>query len=263
MASAVKLPMPQFVVEKVWYGLHNAAPKAVHPKWASRTFTIPAADEIGQNPICFPNGQPIPGTVLISDGYTLNAEGHIPIGGPPNWIASEAIRNILGYNPDTGESLGDWARAGVSFMPNNPTPDVVAAVVADGKQRYQESLTQWAMDTIGGYERAHEKAKIAGVEPKPFGRDYQHAVQILNKAQVAVTQVANLLPSEAEIDDELEFLAFAKAKAMEMANKAASNLNVNHAELAEELLKDPEVLEHLKKKYRIQEIGAAPPANKK
>lgn len=249
--TLTKLPIPTFKVVKQQYILHNARPEEIVAKWASRTFTIPGVDSIGTSPALYGNGQPIPGTLILEDGYTLDKDGHVPVGGPPNWIASEAIRNLLGVDPDTGAALGDLAKGGVSFLPADADRETVEMVRQDGERRYRQSLEEWARETIGAYEVAHEKAKAAGVDPKPFGKDYGVATKILRGDQPK-EKVVDLA---GDIDDDLAFMAFAKAKALELAQKAAANTNVNREELAEELLKDPNVREHLKKKFRISEIG--------
>lgn len=259
MSSA--LPVPRFVRVVQTYTLHNGTPKAITAKWASRSFTIPACDALGTEPARYANGQPIPGTLVLGDGWTLNAEGHVPQGGPPNWLASEAIRNILGIDAETGEAIGDYARAGISFLPENPSPELVAQVAEDGRRRYVESMRGWARETIAGYESAHEKAKMAGVDAKPFGRDYAEAVSILkqedadNRGQVSVP-----VAPEADVDGDVEFLVFAKAKALELANKGAKNMDVNREALAEELLQDEGVMTYLRKNYRISKIGETKPA---
>jgi hypothetical protein len=58
-------------------------------------------------------------------------------------------------------------------------------------------------------------------------------------------------------EDDLEFMVFAKAKAMELAVQAAEAHKVNQDQLAEQMLEDPDIMKNLRKKYRIRKKGFA------
>jgi hypothetical protein len=178
-----------------------------------------------------------------------------PLGSPPNWSAFEAIRNVLGVNASTKKAEGVLAKAGVSYLPNTPTKDVIAFVRADGEARYREYQLEWAEHTVGAYEAVVQKAREVGVVPRPPGKDYLKATVILGAQKRVIEQSMRVPNPQATDDEEMEFEVYAKAAAMELAAKGAEGKNVDKAQLAEELLKDPKVRAHLSRKFSIRQRG--------
>lgn len=250
--------MPVFELPRQQFTLHNATPKPINVRWAGRMFVIPPVDVVGPNPAADSNGKPIPGTTIVMDCWTVGPTGEVVnSAGPPNWLASEAIRNILGINPETRQAEGDYAQGGVSFLPNRPTPQVIERVRADGARRYKASMRDWSRETISAYETAIDKAKKAGVPARPLGPDYAQAVQVL---QEEAAEFQGLRDQASGLGDELEFMTYAKAKAQELAEKAKVSQQVDRARLAEELLQDENILEHLRKNYRLEKLRKGTPS---
>jgi hypothetical protein len=260
METAVQY-IPDFVVKPRQYTLHNSSPEPVDCLWSGILFTVPPVDAVGPLPAKYEDGTPIPGTIVIRDTYCFGGDGEVPAGGPFNWLAAEAIRNVLQIDPTTGEAIGPHARKGISFLPDNPTREQVRLTREKGEARYQEFMVEWANYTVNAYEQAREKSKQAGYLPRPPGPDYHKAMAIMNKFNERVQK--GLAPEmkmiqEASDDDELEFIAFAKVKAMELAEKAALNKDVDKLKLAEDLLEDPTVKAQLRRKYSIRKRGYLP-----
>lgn len=246
--------LPQFGYTPNRFTLHNASPEPVDLRWGGVTFTIPAVDVVGSKPALDIDGDPIPGTILLADGVVPDKDGVVGApGSPPNWLAFEAIRNLLNVDPVTNVAKGSPAKAGISYLPASPTKDLVSAVRMDGKRRWDEHRVEWAQYTIAAYESRVANAKALGVPAAPPDQDYVKAVNLLKRHEAKFK--AELAEMGETDDEEMAFLAFAKAKAMEMAEAAAVGKNVDKAQLAEELLKDPKVRAHLGRKFSIRQRG--------
>lgn len=243
--------MPSIGFEPNRFTIHNAAPERRNFRWAGLAFTIPAVDEVGPRAALDADGDPIPGTLVLQDSISVDREGMMPAPGtPPNWFAFEAIRNVLGVDPITKVATGTLAKGGVSFLPNAPTKELVANIREDGKRRYLESMVDWAQYTIAAYEARIVASRAAGVVPPPPDRDYgrAHSILTLAKKEEAPIEVP---PDE----DEMMVAARMKALAMEMAEEAAKDSNVDKAALAEKLLLDPKIRTFLSRKYQIRKRG--------
>lgn len=235
--------------------LHNSSPERVDLRWGGVQFTIPSVSDVGPKAALDSDGDPIPGTLVLQDGLVPDKEGVVPpLGSQPNWLAFEAVRNVLGVDTVTKEATGALARAGVSFLPNTPTKDLVATVRADGKRRWDEHRLEWAQYTVSAYEARVQASKMAGVQPAPPDRDYATALAVMRR-QEAVIKAQLGDQTQASDDEEMEFAAFAKAKAMEMAEKASAGMAIDKVKLAEELLLDPTVRANLGRKYQIRKRG--------
>lgn len=245
--------MPSIGYSPNRFTLHNAAPERKNFRWAGLAFTLPAVDEVGPRPALDADGEPIPGTLVLQDAITTDKDGTLPApGSPPNWLAFEAIRNVLGVDPTTKVASGMLAKSGVSFLPPDPTKDLIARVREDGKRRYMESMVDWAQYTIAAYEARIVAARSAGVTPPPPDRDFGRAHAIISVARAEEKQAPVEVPPD---EDEIMAEARMKALAMEMASKAAEESNVDKAALAEKLLLDPKVRAFLSRKYQFRKRG--------
>ncbi len=255
MSTAFNVPELGYRLNR--FTLHNSSPEEMTLMWAARPFTLPARDQVGPKAAKYDTGEPIPGTLVLEDGWTVSADGTIPTGGPPNWLAFEAIRNVLGVDPITKKATGVYAKAGISFLPDAPSKELVQKIVADGMHRYEESQIVWADSVVAGFQVAIQRSKEAGMAPPPPSSDYLKATVLLEKRKKEIEALYGKASETPPDDAELEFLAFAEAAAMEMATKAAAGKEVDKAELANKLLQDPEVRAHLQRKYqyRIRKKG--------
>jgi hypothetical protein len=236
------------------FTLHNASPEPLTFRWAGLQFTLPAVDEVGKSPALDADGQPIPGSLILQDGYSVDRDGNLPApGSPPNWSAFDAIRNVLGVDPNTKQATGVMAKAGVSFLPNTPSKDLIEKVREDGKRRYAESQVDWAQYTVSAYESRVAAARAVGQTAAPPDQDYAKAIQILKRHQARLAQDNKI--EEIPGDEEIRLKAFIEAEAMEMAKEAAAGKDVDKAALAEKLMQDPKVRAYLGRKYSIRQRG--------
>lgn len=256
--------MPDFKPVINSYTLHNATPEEIVLKWGGLQMTIPPTEVVGPRAALDPEGNPIPGTRIISDTYTaISGSGMTPKkGDPPNWFAAAAIKNILKIDPHTGEAVGKSAQKGVSVLPGSPTLTMIAQARAAGQERYQEFLVGWATDMVNSYQVARERNTQAGYAPPPPGADYQKSIVILEKSHakmqremgMAVPKVEDIDLQDEGTDEELE--AWVLAEAMKRAKEPAEDMKLDQTELAAELLKNPKIRQALRKKgLRIRKVG--------
>jgi hypothetical protein len=254
--------IPEFQPKRESYALHNAGPDSISVEWAGVSFTLPGNEEIhSARPARFEDGEPIPGTLLIFDSHSAQVDGSIPNQADPyNWKAQTVIKNVLGIDPASGRAIGSFARKGVSFIPQPITPESLAPIAADGQRRYFEFMVEWADHQVTAHAEAVDRANRAGVSSRPPGRDYHRAVSILEKHKAEVDKrygpQRDTITELAEEDD-TEFILFAKARLMALAEKAAAAHKVDRQVLADEMMEDPDVLKNLRRKYRIRKKGYA------
>jgi hypothetical protein len=255
MATQPHAYTPNFKPQKLKFILLNSTPEEIVLRWAGLQLTLPPSDQVGHRPGAFDDGEKIPGSYLIEDAYTFNADGTIPAAGSPhNWLATEAIRNLLGINPRTGEAISPFAMKGISVVAEEPTREIVAEVQKDGMKRFEQFLWDWANETVTGYEVARDKASAAGVNARPPGRDYDRAMRILQGTSGQSREVVEEAADEKFLQQEAEL----RIMALEMAEQAAKGREVDKAELADQLLADPQVKQHLKRKWSIRKRGHLP-----
>lgn len=251
--------IPDFAPKVEKYAVHNARPEALDFMWGGVRMTVPGVAEISSKPAHFDNGDPIPGTLVISDGYVLNTDGTIPTGGPPNWSAKEALRAVLGVAPN-GEANSQLALNGVSFLPMGCSREAFEVIKESGDFRYRESLITWANDTLQNYEEGRNRAKQAGVNPKPPGADFYKAQAILQVQQEKMKQQYGS-PEQVSEENETLFEIYAKAQALKMAGNIAEEVGVDKAKLVEKMLEDPKISAQIRKKYSLRKRGYMDPTD--
>lgn len=262
MATAVAQYVPQFVKKPNRFTLHNATPEELTIRWAGLQFSIPPCNVVDpKHTAVDADGDPIPGTYVVSDGYAPLVDGSYPKGGSYNWFAADVIQHALGINPDTGVAEGPFAMKGISFLPTSPTKEMVKNLVAEGKQRYDAFLVEWAQYEVAAQQTQESLATRAGRQPVPPGKDYSKALLILKKFETLQARQVGMTEQQVEEDsmeESIEFKTFALAQALKLAEKAAAEQQVDKNKLAESLMEDPQVKKHLQKQYRIRKVGHLP-----
>lgn len=259
--------MPDFRPVINSYTLHNATPEEIVLKWGGLQMTIPPTEVVGPRAAKDPDGNPIPGTRIISDTYTaISGSGMTPKkGDPPNWFAAAAIKNILKIDPQTGEAVGKSAQKGVSVLPGTPTLAMIAQAKAAGQERYQEFLVEWATNTVNAYQVARERNQQAGYAPPPPGQDYQKSIVILEKSHAKMqAEMGMVAPKVEDIDlqdegTDADLEAWVMGEAMKRAAEPAKEMEIDQEELAFRLLQNPKIRGALRKKgLRVRKVGHMP-----
>lgn len=189
-----KTQVVNFMTPPRSYVVHNATDGKVEVSWNSTTFTLPPSDQIieesKENNTRYSakdsNGTYIPGTLVLADKYR---EADPWLGGQELlWSASEAIKNALGIDTTTGEASGVLAIKGVSLLPFEPAPEVVAAVVAEGKKRFEEFRIVEAEQIVAAHEAANQTRKQLGMPEIPGNDRYITASMVLQKHRTKLSE---------------------------------------------------------------------------
>ena len=258
MATPAQPYIPTFGYKPMHYSIHNPAPESVSVRWAGLAFTVPACDAFSHNPAHFSDGAPIPGTLSLADAYTFDANGNIPSpGATPNWFAAEAVRNMLGIDSN-GIALSAYARRGLSVLPDLPSREQFEEIAKAGEARYQEFMVEWAQYTVMAWQEQAQRSKQAGVPALTPGPDYYKASIIIDRHNEEIKKKMGFAPAKLEIeniDEDLDFQAYAMAEALNLAKKMAKDHDVDAVELAEKMLENPKIRIPLQKKYSIRKRG--------
>jgi len=249
-----KTALPSFVNKPEEYGLYNPSEQWVDLQWGGRSMRLPGCKDISHTPCHFDDQAktPIPGTLIIKDGYTAGLDGLIPQQGSPyNWKASSAIRMMLGIDIETGIAHSTKAGRGITFIPPVLDQNTFAAVQADASERFVTHEIAWAEGEVAARKQSIERHERAGEAAPPPDQGYHKAIVILAKAGAG-----REVPSEPEVTEEdVKEIAGIEALALEMASEIAKGKAVDENELAESLLKKPAVRKHLQKQFSIRKRG--------
>lgn len=250
--------LPNFGYQPQRYSIHNAGHEAVSVRFAGLAFTVPPVDAFSHNPAIYADGAPIPGTLSLADAYTFDANGQIPPqGGTPNWFAAEAVKHMLGIDSQ-GVATSPYAKRGLSVLPDKPSREVVEEIRAAGEKRYHEFLVEWAQYTVMAWQDQAERSRRAGVPALPPGADFYKANLIIEKHNEEMKKFLGISSKQAQVenlDDDLEFQTFALAEALRLAKGIAEAKGIQSAELADQMLQNPEIRRKLQAKYRIRQVG--------
>ena len=245
--------------------VHWAGQKEKDFGFGGNWWTCPPCDVLGATPGLDADGDPIPGTTRVEDQYFApnGMEGR-PDGDPIFMSCDIIIKNVFGFDAGTGKLTSELAIAGLSYIPNNASKADIAAIVADGTDRWKEKDLVNAQAIVASFEARIDKARSSGAMPPPPGLPYRKAVAKLEAYSKAIMQDTDPASDTLSMD-QIEFMAFAQAKARELALKAGENLSEkSRIELADDLLKQPEVLAGLEREHKIeiQRRGRAKPSAK-
>jgi hypothetical protein len=258
MATPAAPYIPQFGYQPRSFAIHNSGFEAVSVRFAGLAFTVPSVENFSQNPAIFADGAPIPGTLSLSDAYSFDANGNIPPqGGQPNWFAAEAVKHMLGIDSQ-GVATSPYAKRGLSVIPDKPSRELVEEIRVAGHARYLAFLVEWAQYTVMAWQEQAERSRRAGVPALPPGPDYYKAGVIIEKHNEEMKKKLGYVPQSAQVeslDEDLEFQAYALAEALRLAKGIAESKGIQSAELADQMLQNPEIRKKLQAKYRIRQVG--------
>jgi len=257
MASPAALP--SFVNKPEEYGLFNPAEEHIDLLWGGRMIRIPGCRDISPAPCKFEeDNTPVPGTFIVKDTYGPGADGRIPQAGSAfNWKASDAIRNLLGIDVNSGIASSTKAARGITFCPPVLDQNTFQALKSDAEARYSAHQIAWAEVEVRTYEEALDKSKRAGVMAPPPDSGYNKAVLILNEHRTRIT--AQIAHTDSVISEQdVKEIAGMEALALEMAKTAAEGKEIDEKKLASDLMKKPEVRKFLQKEYSIRQRGHMP-----
>lgn len=244
------------------YIIHNAS-----PEWRERMFNgtfikFPPCDVVGPIPGRDADGDPIPGTTLVKDLFGT--------GGPDKEIfgdwddklifdAASATKFILGIDVKTSRATSRAALGGLSLIPKHSSKERISEIVNGGRSRHMLVSGDNDRELIAAYTAKAAVHQRDGLPMPAPPKEYHEAVARENsRAAQAKKEFEATVPAslEEELVEDVEFLAYASAKAKELAEKAGKNLSASaRAELAEELLKQPDVRRKLSQGWKIRQRG--------
>jgi hypothetical protein len=247
--------LPTFINKPEEYGLYNPSQDWIDLTWGGRSMRLPGCEKISLTPCHFDDEAktPVPGTLIIVDGYTAGLDGLIPKQGSPfNWKASAAIRMMLGIDVETGIAHSTKAGRGITFIPPVIDHDTFEAVKVDADIRYVSHEIAWAEAEVAARAQSVDLHQRAGEIAPAADAGYNKAILILSKSRgESPEKVAEATVNESDVGA----IAAIEALAMEMAVEAAKGKEIDVKALADSLMKKPEVRKHLQKTYSIRKRG--------
>lgn len=252
-----KPPVREFV-------LFNARKKTVETMYVGNLMTIPAVNVVNEHHSdTDEDGDPIPGTYVVRDLYHMDQET-----GDEKLVldAARAIAHILGVHKagtsQAAVATSPLAVAGLSVLPRHASKELIREARESGSQLGFLADVQQARNVVEAASEINSKRKSMGMDPVPAGHEYARALSLLREYNRIVeadvkreAEPAQDAVTDAAIDEEMEMMAIARAKAMEMADKYAAGKTLDKEQLFKELMNDPSVRAYAQKAYRFRKKG--------
>lgn len=245
------------------YVLLNSKRKPMEVRFDGTLITVPPVHEVGSRSDTDSRGTPIPGSRVIEDVY-------VPVPEISDEVlvfdARRAVVHILGLQiaAEGGGHVATspHAHAGLSLLPRHPDPELWRGAAASGEHRAFLKQVEIAQQNVDAFETGNAKRKSMELSPTPPNRDYYAAVELLNQyAELVKADVAAVMAPHQEdaLEAELELEAMVRAKAIELATKAAPDSADTQAALVKDLLTNPKVRQLVQKDFRIRRRGHMQP----
>lgn len=246
------------------FTIHNAKSRPVDAFFGGVKMIFPAVHIVDtRHADTDADGDLIPGSYVVEDEFEAIPEigDEVLI-----WDAVKAVRHVLGIQPASDGTLSvatsPYALGGLSILPRHSTKEQWKAAAAAGEKRAFVVEVENARTFIASIDEKNAKRKAAGMDPvPPGGFEYARALQLITQYNELVRRqtTETLAPHQVdELDEDLEFDAFAKAATLEIASRVSASKNVSREDLAMELLNDPAVRLKLQKKFHIKKRGELP-----
>lgn len=250
------------------YLVLNAGDEPVELGYDAESFKIPASDQIqtpnarglasGKNSL----GEYIPGTLVIRDIFERRSAPDDPHGmgvRGTHWSASAFVQHVLRIdpkNPATYSGAGVFKNRGIALLPLNPSPDLVAKVRAEARERYTEFMTTWANNTVHAFSERAAKKRSMGREDAMIGGDlkvYNKALGIIKKAKADMAAEADAGVEGMHAAPADEVAAMARQLAEEAAFELSkSKPDIDMAAVVEVLMADPKFRNKVKESYNLR-----------
>jgi len=246
------------------FTLHNAKSRYVEAFYAGVKMIFPPVHLVDtRHADMDADGDPIPGSYVIEDEFEAVPEigDEVLI-----WDAVKAVRHVLGIQPSSDGALNvassPYALGGLSILPRHSTKEQWKAAATAGEKRAFVIEVENARNFISSIDERNAKRKAAGMDAvPPGGFEYARALQLIAQYNELVRKqtAETLAPHQVdELDEDLEFDAYAKAATLEIAARVSASKNISREDLALELLNDPAVRLKLQKKFHIKKRGDMP-----
>lgn len=241
------------------YTLHNAKDKEMDAMCGGNLYILPPCDRVGTKSDTDSDGEPIPGTYVISDVYMPGSGGYDVL----HIDAKAVVRHILGLvvRGNGVSATSSYALSGISILPRHATPETIAAVAKAGSERNFLAQVAHARYTIQETDEMNAKRKAAGMEAIHGGPDWERAKFLIEKyGELAKKEAeSKVMPFQEDgIDAEIEIMTIARVKAMELVEKAAEGKTIDKKQLFNELINDPEIRKWSQKEWSIRRRGHLP-----
>jgi hypothetical protein len=203
MSAAMNIP-GLFNTKKSYIVL-NTSDTQVEITYDSVGHIIPPNNVLGSKAGRDALGNPIPGTVVISD---IMGERLVPDDGPKSdrWDAAQAIKHALRINPETHEGSGPYVERGVTLIAEGLPPEEIAKIRAAAREKFVRWQYENDRTFIGTYAERASKHKVHGLEPPSLPVEYDVAVARVRKFRDKEDQRLNAGLEVAGIDSSGEDL---------------------------------------------------------
>lgn len=240
--------LSEFITKPKQYALLNSAPEGYRVHAMGVAMFIPSSGEVSTAPAHDTKGELIPGSVIFTDIMKKDVYGNsLPV---PEWNSALAVKHALGINVQSGLAEGAYAQRGLSLI-TDFSPEAIAKLKADGRARWEEWQLKQAADIVQTYEHKAAKMDMLGMKAGAAPEEYHRAKAFLDevRGKKGYAPMAAGAPAEVRaVPDDVDFITFAAQKAAESAKSVAKAEDQDA--LADAMVKDPEFLRLVAKKYR-------------
>lgn len=257
MAATVDQRVMEFLAPVQEYVLLNAGDEWIEIGFDGETRKIPPITEVVLPHPMYPDvphsakdadGNFIPGTLVLSDIVDARPEGDLHGVHGTSWSAAAAIKHCLQIDVRTGMTSGAFSEKGLSVLPVNPSPELVATAVKEGRARYKKWMITVSERIVLEQDSRNEARKRAGLPEIGGDSQYLRAAMLLKAHRDQIQKEVEAIVESAPVPKEEEIDALLRAKvAVIVTKKKEEDPTIDAEEVTRQLLQDPEILEAARK----------------
>ena len=203
--------------------LGNGGPGWMYTCYAGNSYDVPPKHMMGRKPGKTIDGTPIPGTILLESAYRFNDPTEVHDDGSTDIQTyeiqpDEILKQLLGFDPKTATATSDFARRGLTWIPNGSTMEKAEEILAAAAERWKVADLEDARKMVEVQLIKMEKAKANGTSA-PVPKGYRNVEAKVRAADAQLEAQYRTAAPGGEMTDDLEFEANLRLKLMDVIQK--------------------------------------------